>query len=103
MAALGAHKSSQESAPTGFGALPQELQIRCVEFLSLVDAASLVKQLSKGTRAAARRAVIARSCPVLSVVFPKNRGRHSPWANRLLKNLCNLTNSVRGSEKMARS
>ena len=57
MAALGAHKSSQESAPTGFGALPQELQIRCVEFLSLVDAASLVKQLSKGTRAAARRAL----------------------------------------------
>ena len=57
MAALGAHKSSQESAPSGYGALPQELQIRCVEFLSLGDAASLAKQLSKGTRAAARRAL----------------------------------------------
>ena len=57
MAALGAHKSSQESAPAGFGALPQELQIRCVEFLALGDAASLAKQLSKGTRTAARRAL----------------------------------------------
>ena len=57
MAALGAHKSSQESAPSGFGALPQELQIRCVEFLALGDAASLAKQLSKGTRGAARRAL----------------------------------------------
>ena len=57
MAALGAHKSSQESAPSGYGALPQELQIRCVEFLALGDAASLAKQLSKGTRAAARRAL----------------------------------------------
>ena len=57
MAALGAHKSSQESAPTGFGALPRELQTRCVEALDLAEAASLVKQLSKGTRAAARRAL----------------------------------------------
>ena len=57
MAALGAHKSSQESAPAGFGALPQELQIRCVEFLALGDAASLAKQISKGTRGAARRAL----------------------------------------------
>ena len=57
MAALGAHKSSQESAPAGFSALPQELQIRCVEFLALGDAASLAKQISKGTRAAARRAL----------------------------------------------
>ena len=57
MAALRAHKSSQESAPAGFSALPQELQIRCVEFLSLGDAASLAKQLSKGTRGAARRAL----------------------------------------------
>ena len=56
MAALRAHKSSQERAP-GFGALPQELQIRCVEFLPLVEAASLAKQLSKDTRAAARRAL----------------------------------------------
>ena len=30
---------------------------RCVEFLSLAEAASLAKQLSKGTRAAARRAL----------------------------------------------
>ena len=57
MAALGAHESSQESAPSGFGALPQELQIRCVEFLALGDAASLAKQISKGTRGAARRAL----------------------------------------------
>ena len=57
MAALGAHKSSQESAPAGFSALPQELQIRCVEFLALGDAASLAKQISKGTRGAARRAL----------------------------------------------
>ena len=57
MAALGAHKSSQESAPSGYGALPQELQIRCVEFLALGDAASLAKQISKGTRGAARRAL----------------------------------------------
>ena len=57
MAALGAHKSSQESAPAGFSALPQELQIRCVEFLVLGDAASLAKQISKGTRGAARRAL----------------------------------------------
>ena len=56
MAALRAHKS-QERAPAGFGALPQELQIRCVEFLALGDAASLAKQISKGTRAAARRAL----------------------------------------------
>ena len=53
MAAL----ASQESAPTGYAALPQELQIRCVEFLALGDAASLAKQLSKGTRTAARRAL----------------------------------------------
>ena len=53
MAAL----ASQESAPTGYAALPQELQIRCVEFLALGDAASLAKQLSKGMRAAARRAL----------------------------------------------
>ena len=53
MAAL----ASQESAPAGFGALPQELQIRCVEFLALGDAASLAKQISKGTRGAARRAL----------------------------------------------
>ena len=57
MAALGAHKSSQESTPSGFGALPQELQIRCVEFIDLAEAASLAKQLSKGTRTAARRAL----------------------------------------------
>ena len=57
MAALGAHKSSQESTPSGFGALPQELQIRCVEALDLAEAASLAKQISKGTRAAARRAL----------------------------------------------
>ena len=53
MAAL----ASQESAPTGYAALPQELQIRCVEFLALGDAASLAKQISKGTRGAARRAL----------------------------------------------
>ena len=64
MAALRAHKSSQGSAPAGFGALPQELQIRCVEFLALGDAASLAKQLSKGTRTAARRALTrARTQP----------------------------------------
>jgi len=62
MAALsGVLKSSQGSGPsgqdTGLAALPQELQIRCVEFLALGDAASLAKQLSKGTRAAARRAL----------------------------------------------
>ncbi|CAH0379167.1 unnamed protein product [Pelagomonas calceolata] len=57
MAALRAHKSSQESSPSRFVALPQELQIRCVEFLALGDAASLAKQLSKGTRTAARRAL----------------------------------------------
>ena len=57
MAALsGVLKSSQGIGPsgqdTGLAALPQELQIRCVEFLALGDAASLAKQLSKGTRAA---------------------------------------------------
>ena len=57
MAALRAHKSTQESSPSRFVALPQELQIRCVEFLALGDAASLAKQLSKGTRTAARRAL----------------------------------------------
>ena len=62
MAALsGVLKSSQGSGPsgqdTGLAALPQELQIRCVEFLALDDAASLAKQLSKGTRTAARRAL----------------------------------------------
>ena len=62
MAALsGVLKSSQGIGPsgqdTGLAALPQELQIRCVEFLALGDAASLAKQLSKGTRAAARRAL----------------------------------------------
>ena len=57
MAALRAHKSSLEITPAGFCALPQELQIRCVEFLALGDAASLAKQLSKGTRSAARRAL----------------------------------------------
>ena len=57
MAALRAHKSSQGSAPAGFGALPQELQIRCVEFIDLAEATSLAKQISKGTRAAARRAL----------------------------------------------
>ena len=62
MAALsGVLKSSQGSGPsgqdTGLAALPQELQIRCVEFLALGDAASLAKQLSKGTRTAARRAL----------------------------------------------
>ena len=62
MAALsGVLKSSQGSGPsgqdTGLAALPQELQIRCVEFLALGDAASLAKQISKGTRAAARRAL----------------------------------------------
>lgn len=57
MAALRAHKSTQESSPSRFVALPQELQIRCVEFLALGDAASLAKQLSKGTRVAARRAL----------------------------------------------
>ena len=57
MAALRAHKSTQESSSSRFGALPQELQIRCVEFLALGDAASLAKQLSKVTRAAARRAL----------------------------------------------
>jgi len=57
MAALRAHKSSQESAPTGFGALPQEMQTKCIEFLPLAEAASLAKQLSKGTRTAARRAL----------------------------------------------
>ena len=55
--ALRAHKSSQERAPAGFCALPQELQIRSIEFLPLAEAASLAKQLSKGTRAAARRAL----------------------------------------------
>ena len=55
MAALRAHKS-QESTPAGFCALPQELQIRSIEFLSLAEA-SLAKQLSKGTRASARRAL----------------------------------------------
>ena len=70
MAALHAHKSSQESAPTGFGALPQELQIRCVEALDLADAASLAKQLSKGTRAAARRALTrGRWRPVCAVAL----------------------------------
>ena len=70
MAALRAHKSSQESAPTGFGALPQELQIRSLEFLSLVDAASLAKQLSKGTRGAARRALTrGRWRPVCAVAL----------------------------------
>ena len=62
MAALsGVLKGSQGSGPsgqdTGLAALPQELQIRCVEFLALGDAASLAKQLSKGTRVAARRAL----------------------------------------------
>ena len=61
MAALGVLKSSQGSGPsgqdTGLAALPQELQIRCVEFLALGDAASLAKQISKGTRGAARRAL----------------------------------------------
>ena len=61
MAALCVLKSSQGSGPsgqdTGLAALPQELQIRCVEFLALGDAASLAKQLSKGTRTAARRAL----------------------------------------------
>ena len=62
MAALsGVLKSSQGSGPsgqdTGLANLPQELQIRCVEFLALGDAASLAKQISKGTRAAARRAL----------------------------------------------
>ena len=62
MAALsGVLKSSQGIGPsgqdTGLAALPQELQIRCVEFLALGDAASLAKQITKGTRAAARRAL----------------------------------------------
>ena len=61
MAALCVLKSSQGSGPsgqdTGLAALPQELQIRCVEFLALGDAASLAKQISKGTRGAARRAL----------------------------------------------
>ena len=61
MAALsGVLKSSQGIGPsgqdTGLAALPQELQIRSIEFLSLAEA-SLAKQLSKGTRAAARRAL----------------------------------------------
>ncbi len=41
----------------GLEALPQELQVHCVEFLSLAEAASVAKQLSIGTRAAARRAL----------------------------------------------
>ena len=54
MAALSGVPSGQD---TGLAALPQELQIRCVEFLALGDAASLAKQISKGTRGAARRAL----------------------------------------------
>ena len=97
MAAL----ASQESAPTGYAALPQELQIRCVEFLALGDAASLAKQLSKGMRAAARRALTrGRWRPVCEVArngkatiedvmgdyMTKNgtqKGRARTWRERL--------------------
>jgi len=101
MAALRAHKSSQGSRPsgqdTGLAALPQELVTRCVEFLSLAEAASLAKQLSKGTRAAARRALTrGRWRPVCAVArtgqatiegvmggFLNNDGRARTWQERL--------------------
>ena len=106
MAALsGVLKSSQGSGPsgqdTGLAALPQELQIRCVEFLALGDAASLAKQLSKGMRAAARRALTrGRWRPVCEVArngkatiedvmgdyMTKNgtqKGRARTWRERL--------------------
>ena len=102
MAALsGVLKSSPGSGPsgqdTGLAALPQELQIRCVEFLALGDAASLAKQLSKGMRAAARRALTrGRWRPVCEVArngkatiegvmgdYLNNDGRARTWQERL--------------------